>query len=40
MSALDLLKGVVDAMAIGEPSIWGEPHHASVGILVAGRRKT
>jgi 8-oxo-dGTP pyrophosphatase MutT (NUDIX family) len=39
MNAFDLLKGVVDAMAIGEPSIWGEPRHASVGILVAGAKE-
>ena len=39
MSAFDLLKGVVDAMALGEPSIWGEPRHASVGILVAGAKE-
>ena len=39
MSAFDLLKGVVDAMTIGEPSIWGEPRHASVGILVAGAKE-
>jgi len=36
MGARNLLKDVVGSMAAGERSIWGEPRHASVGILVAG----
>lgn len=36
MSAFDLLKEVVDAMEADESLVWGEPHHASVGIIVAG----
>jgi 8-oxo-dGTP pyrophosphatase MutT (NUDIX family) len=36
MSAFDLLKEVVDAMEADESSVWGEPRHASVGIIVAG----
>ena len=36
MSAFDLLKEVVDAMEANESSVWGEPRHASVGIIVAG----
>ncbi len=39
MSAFDLLKDVVDSIAATEPSIWGEPRHASVAILVAGPRE-
>lgn len=35
MSALDLLKEVVDTIAADERSVWGEPRHASVGILIA-----
>jgi 8-oxo-dGTP pyrophosphatase MutT (NUDIX family) len=36
MSAFDLLKEVVDAMEADESLVWGEPRHASVGIIVAG----
>jgi 8-oxo-dGTP pyrophosphatase MutT (NUDIX family) len=36
MSAFDLLKELVDAMEANESSVWGEPRHASVGIIVAG----
>ncbi|MBV8451674.1 MAG: NUDIX domain-containing protein [Deltaproteobacteria bacterium] len=36
MSAFDLLKEIVDTIAADEPSVWGEPRHASVGILIAG----
>jgi 8-oxo-dGTP pyrophosphatase MutT (NUDIX family) len=36
MSAFDLLKEVVDTIAADEPAVWGEPRHASVGILIAG----
>jgi 8-oxo-dGTP pyrophosphatase MutT (NUDIX family) len=39
MSAFDLLKAAVDAIAADEPSIWGAPRHASVGILVAGAKE-
>jgi 8-oxo-dGTP pyrophosphatase MutT (NUDIX family) len=36
MGAFDLLKEVVDAMEADESLVWGEPRHASVGIIVAG----
>ena len=39
MSAFDLLKEVVDAMEADESSVWGEPRHASVGIIVAGAKE-
>jgi 8-oxo-dGTP pyrophosphatase MutT (NUDIX family) len=39
MSAFDLLKAVVDAMEADESSVWGEPRHASVGIIVAGAKE-
>ena len=39
MSAFDLLKEVVDAMEADESLVWGEPRHASVGIIVEGRMK-
>jgi 8-oxo-dGTP pyrophosphatase MutT (NUDIX family) len=39
MSAFDLLKAVVDAVEADESSVWGEPRHASVGIIVAGAKE-
>jgi 8-oxo-dGTP pyrophosphatase MutT (NUDIX family) len=39
MGVFDLLKDVVETIAIDESSVWGEPRHASVGILVAGARQ-
>jgi 8-oxo-dGTP pyrophosphatase MutT (NUDIX family) len=39
MSAFDLLKEVVNAMEADEASVWGEPRHASVGIIVAGAKE-
>ena len=40
MGAFDILKDVVNGIAAGEPSIWGEPRRASVGILVAGAKES
>jgi 8-oxo-dGTP pyrophosphatase MutT (NUDIX family) len=39
MSVFDLLKEMVEAIAAEEPSVWGEPRHASVGILIAGAKE-
>ena len=39
MGVFDLLKDVVETIAIDESSVWGEPRHASVGILIAGARQ-
>jgi 8-oxo-dGTP pyrophosphatase MutT (NUDIX family) len=39
MSVFDLLKEVVEAIAIDEASVWGEARHASVGILIAGAKQ-
>ena len=39
MSVFDLLKEVVDKIALDEASVWGETRHASVGILIAGSKQ-
>jgi 8-oxo-dGTP pyrophosphatase MutT (NUDIX family) len=39
MSVFDLLKEVVDRIAIEEASVWGKTRHASVGILIAGTKQ-
>ena len=39
MSAFDLLKDLVETIAIDEASAWGETRHASVGILIAGTKE-
>jgi 8-oxo-dGTP pyrophosphatase MutT (NUDIX family) len=39
MGVFDLLKETVEAIAAEEPSIWGEPRYASVGILIAGAKE-
>lgn len=39
MSVFDLLRETVEAIAAEEPSVWGEPRYASVGILIAGAKK-
>jgi 8-oxo-dGTP pyrophosphatase MutT (NUDIX family) len=39
MSVFDLLKEVVDRIAIEEASVWGETRHASAGILIAGAKQ-
>jgi 8-oxo-dGTP pyrophosphatase MutT (NUDIX family) len=39
MTVVDLLKGVVETIALDEASAWGETRHASVGILVAGAKQ-
>ena len=39
MSIFDLLKEVVETIALDEPFFWGEPRHASVGILIAGAKQ-
>src|SRR5690242_1527484 len=39
MSVIDLLKKVVEAIAVDEASVWGETRHASVGILIAGENQ-
>jgi 8-oxo-dGTP pyrophosphatase MutT (NUDIX family) len=40
MSVIDLLKKVVEAIAVDEASVWGETRHASVGILIAGENQS
>jgi 8-oxo-dGTP pyrophosphatase MutT (NUDIX family) len=39
MSTFDLLKEMAETLVADEPSVWGEPRRASVGILVAGMRE-
>ena len=39
MTIADLLKEVVETIALDEASVWGETRHASVGILIAGAKQ-
>lgn len=39
MSVFDSLKETVKSVALDEASIWREPRHASVGILIAGAKQ-
>jgi 8-oxo-dGTP pyrophosphatase MutT (NUDIX family) len=39
MSLFDLLKETVERIAVEEGPVWGEPRHASVGILITGAKQ-